>query len=216
MAYVKKARKRSGMRKYRRRFNITRKAYIRKNSKVGHLTTKRFVYGGDLSGSDTVPSLGGSKYFALNDLPSSGEFTSLFDQYMITGISYRWVIIRDPIKVNTSTYQGIYPRVMWVHDHDSVQTPTAFSDLQQYPRCQEVYFTSDRMKTRWYYLKCAVAQQFYNGVTTSGYGAKWRQWLDSGYPGTQHYGLRWFYSELYAGEILRLECKYHLKFKSVI
>lgn len=214
MPYARKYKKRT-MRKPRRRFNISRKTYIRKNAKVNHLITKRFCFAGDWSGNDLVSSAGLSKTFALNELPNSTEFTSLFDQYMITGISYRWVCIREPGKVTTAANQGYYPRVMWVHDHDSAQVPASFADLQQYSRCQEYYFTSDRMKTKWFYLKPAVANSVYNGVY-NGYSAQWRLWLDSGYPGTPHYGIRAYYSENFAGNSLRLETKFHLKFKSVI
>lgn len=180
------------------------------------LITKRFVFGGDVAGSDTVSSGGIGKYFALSDVPGYGEFQALFDQYQIVGISYRWVCVRSPESVTTAANKGIYPRVLWAHDHDSAQTPVSFNEIQQYPKAREMYFTADKSCTRWYYVKTAVASMVYQGVTASAYTAKWKAWIDSTYPNTQHYGIRAFYSELYAGNTMRLECRYHMKFKSVI
>lgn len=200
--------------RYKRRRIMKKKNYQR--VAMNALTTKRFCFGGDNGGSDAIPSAGGAKFFTLSDLPNHTEFTALFDQYMLVGVSYRWVIIKDPAKVQTAANQGSYPRIMWVHDHDSAQTPTSFAELQQYPKCQEFYFTTDKQCTPWYYVKTAVAIQMYQGIATSAYGSKWKQWIDSTYPGTQHYGLRYFYAENYTAQAIRLECKYHLKFKSVV
>lgn len=216
MPYVRK--KRSAMRKPRRKFNITRKAYIRRNAKVNHLTCKRYkeaLYG--VNGSDILNNGTAAQTFKLNDLQNSTEFTSLFDQYMIVGIQYRFRIQRDP-SVNSSTAvsnQGIFPRVFWVHDHDDSSAPGSQQDLYQYPRMRELQFTANKDTTRWMYLKPAVATQIYGPVNV-GYNAKWRTWLDCGYPGTPHYGIKLAYNNLNSGMQLYMDCKYILKFKSVI
>lgn len=216
MVYVRKSRKRTTMRKYRKRFNITRKRYIRKNSKINHLTTQRFVQKGLISGSDAVSSGSAAYTFSLSDLPAYTEFTNLFDQYQIVGIKYRWVTTQDPStnSQTTASRQGAYPYIKWVHDHDDSAGLTE-TQLQQYPRMKEFWFSESSKVTRWYYLKPAVATQAY-GTLSNGYIAKWRQFLDCGYPGTPHYGIKAYYNVLNTGVNLLFECKYVLKLKSVI
>lgn len=179
------------------------------------LTTQRWVFGGDVAGNDLIPSGSFTKVFKLDDMPNHGEFTALFDQYKIVGIKYRWVCVKDPQNANTVANQGFFPRVMWVHDHDSAQAVASFAELQQYANVREVYFSESVKKTRWMYLKPAVANSIYNG-TYNGYNARWRVWCDSGYPAVPHYGLRAYFSELYTGVTVRLECKYQLQLKTVI
>lgn len=217
MVYAKKSRKRGTMRRSRRRFNISRKAYIRRNSKVNHLVTQRFIQKAVLSGSDVVLSGGYGTSFQLSDLQNYTEFTNLFDQYSIVGIKYRWVMTRDP-STNSQTVaqnQGYFPYIKWVHDHDDASTPGSEVPLIQYPRMHEHWFSESSKVTRWFYLKPAVATQQY-GTLANGYTAKWRQFLDSGYPGTPHYGLKAWYNSLCNGTFIMLECKYVLRFKSVI
>lgn len=219
MAYGKRTyKKRSTMRKSRRRFNISRKTYIRKNTRVNHLTCKRYTeaYVG-INGNDFVNSGTGSATFQLNALTNYAEFTALFDQYQIMGVQYRWRVQRDP-SVNSSTAsatQGIYPRLFWVHDHDDSSTPANQNVLFQYPRMREISFTDNKDTTKWYYLKPAVATQIYGPVNV-GYSAKWRAWLDSNYPGTPHYGIKYAYNSLNSGMQLYMDCKFVLKFKTVI
>lgn len=217
MAYV---RKKYGMRK--KRFNTSSKApykkkvYIKRNKLINHLSTMRFLQKGILTGNDVVPSGSASYTFSLNDLPSYTDFTNLFDQYSIVGIKYRFVCTQDP-GVNSQTTaarQGSFPYIKWVHDHDDSAGATE-TQLQQYPRMHEHWFGESNKVTRWFYLRPAVATQAY-GTISNGYVAKWKQYLDCGYPGTPHYGLKLFYNVLNSGVNILFECKYVLKLKSVI
>lgn len=208
----------------KKRFNITSKAsykkknYIRRNTKVNHLTCKRFIEGiYGVNGNDFVNNGTNAVTFTLNNITSYTEFTNLFDQYQIAGIQYRWRIQRAPeSNSNTaSTYQGIFPRVYWVHDHDDSSVPANQQVLYQYPRMREFAFTDNKDCTKWYYLKPAVATQVYGPVNV-GYNAKWRAWLDCNYPGTPHYGIKLAFNSLYSGMQLYMDVKYILKFKTVI
>lgn len=208
-------RKRTYRKKRTMKRRVAKRAYIRRKARVGHLKTQRFVYKLTLAGNDTLPTGSGAVTFSLSDVPNSGEFTGLFDQWRIIGIKYRWVIKRNPEDANTATYKGLYPRVCWVHDHDSAQSTSTLQELQQFGRMSESYFGDSRMNTRWNYLKPACANSVYNGVY-NGYSALWRRWLDSAYPAVPHYGIRYFYDSLYAGVSIELECKYIMQFKTVI
>lgn len=205
-------------RKFYKKTYKKRKNYIKRLPKVNQLITKRTVIGKyGVNGSDTASDLAVSQSFALNDLASNAEFTSLFDQYQIIGIQYRFRIQRDPSVNNqtASNNQGVFPRLYWVHDHDDSSASFTLNNLVQYPKMKEISFTANKDCTRWYYLRPAVASQMYGPVFT-GYSAKWKQWLDCGYPGTPHYGLKFYYERLYSGVQLYLDCKYIIKFKSVI
>lgn len=214
MANVRRYRKKRTMRKRTGRTYLSRKIYRKARSQVNHLKCTRFVYKLSLAGNDAVSTGASGITFQLSDVINSGEFTGLFDQYKLAGIKYRWLIKRNPDYANTATFKGSYPRICWVHDHDSAQVPT-LPELQQYNRMSEFYFNDNKMNTRWHYLKPAVANSVYNGVY-NGFSAMWRKWLDSGYPGTPHYGLRYYYDGLFAGITIELECKYVMAFKSVI
>lgn len=184
--------------------------------KLNRLSTQRFVQKAVIAGNDVVSSGSVTYAFALNDIATYTEFTSLFDQYQIVGIKYRWVLTQDP-SVNSQTAaakQGAFPYIKWVHDHDDSGTATE-AQIQQYPKMHEHWFSESKKATRWFFLKPAVAAQAY-GPISNGYTARWRQWMDSGYPGTPHYGLKAYYNILYTGVNLLLETKYVLKLKSII
>lgn len=205
------------MRKRTRRTYINRrKAIIRRKAKVNHLTTQRFNSNQVATGSDTIPGNGGGFFFKLSDLYNYNEFTALFDQYMIVGIKYRFVMKINPDFNTTSTYKGIYPVLKWVHDHDDSSAPSSANDLVQYPQMREFNFSTDKNCTRWMYLKPAIANEVFGTALATAYQPKWRQWCDNAYPGIQHYGLKWYYDNLFAGQSLTLECKYVLKFKGVV
>lgn len=212
MAYVRKPRAKRT--RTTRRFNM-RKPVVRRKQKSQFLKCRRFVYKLTLAGNDTLSTGSGAVTFSLSDVPNAGEFTGLFDQWCLTGVMYRWVIKRDPNAANTATYKGLYPRVCWVHDHDSAQSTSTLNDLQQFNRMSEMYFGDSKMNSKWNYLKPACANSVYNGVY-NGYSALWRRWLDSAYPAVPHYGIRYYYDALYAGISIELECKYLLKFKTLI
>lgn len=183
---------------------------------AGRLMTQRFVQKGILQGNDIVSNGSASYTFQLNDLTNSSEFTNLFDQYSIVGIKYRFSMTRDP-SVNSGTAaasQGIFPYIKWAHDHDDSSAATE-AQIIQYPRMREHWFSESSKHTRWFYLKPAVAQQAY-GPISNGYTAKWNAWLDCAYPGTPHYGLKLFFGALYTNVNILVECKYLMKFKSVI
>lgn len=215
MVYKRKRVSRKTTMRKRRRFNISR--MVPRRTKVNTLTTKRWASFTAMNGSDVVPQQAAGLFFKLNDLANSAEFTNLFDQYMISGIQYRWCLKLSPDFVTTSANRGLYPYLKWVHDHDDVtiNTTTLPNDIVQYPKMKEFIFSADRPCTRWYYLKPAVANSVYGTLVTTAYAPAWRVWCDSAYPGIQHYGIKALADQLYAGQQLFLECRYILKLRGV-
>jgi len=97
---------------------------------------QRFTFLEAVGGLDGT-TIARSYSFKLNDVPNHTEFTALFDQYTIRRIKYRWALNRSPdyggavvSNVYNTTVQGIFPRIMWVHDYDGGAVPTNFADLQ--------------------------------------------------------------------------------------
>lgn len=212
MKYSKKTYKKGKKKSYKKRGYNNYKPKVKHN----YLCTKRYLANTVATGNDTIPGNGGGYFFKLTDLTNYTEFTSLFDQYMIVGIQYRFVMRLNPDFNTTSSFKGVYPIIRWVHDHDDSSAPGNASELYQYPYMKEFNFSTDKNVTRWFYLKPALANEVFGTALATAYAPKWRQWCDNAYPGIQHYGLRWYYDNLYAGQTLTLECKYILKFKGVV
>lgn len=181
----------------------------------------RFQFLEIISGADGT-TVGRSSNFKLSDLPNYTEFTALFDQFRISRIKYRWVVNRNPdyggavvTNIYNTVVQGVYPRIMWVHDYDGGAVPANFADLQQYPSMKEVYLTPDKPYTKWYYIKPARLAVEYETAALSAYRPTWSGYLDVASVDTPFYGIRMFADGLNTGIQLRLECWYELEFKNV-
>lgn len=182
---------------------------------------KRFQFRDTLTPGDGA-TVSRSLDFKLSDLGNYTEFTALFDQFKIGGIKYRWVVNRNPdyggavvSNVYNTAVQGLYPRLMWVHDYDGGAAPANFADLQQYPKMKEVYLTPDRPYTKWYYFKPARLAVEYESATLSAYRPQWKGFLDVASVDTPHYGIRMFADSINTNVQVRLECWYYLVMKNV-
>lgn len=173
--------------------------------------TRRFVGGKvTLTGSDAVPDQYGACTFSLGDVPSYSEFTALFDQYKIAGVSYRWVISRDPMVATTKNY----PRLTWVHDYDDDATPSATS-LPQYPKMREFWFTDNRQATKWRYIRPARSALEYETATATAYRPQWKGFIDAASSDSKHYCLKFGIQALQSGMSVYLQCRYYMVFKNV-
>lgn len=201
----------------RRRFNMTRKKaprragyfkVIRWSSAVtqnGHVT---------MVGNDTVPSGTGTTQFALSNVNGFSELVSLFDNYRITRVLYRFVCLRDPALATTTTNRGIFPRLNWTHDfNDSAAISRDL--IYQRANMKEFYFSESKMKTRWYSLRPAVLATMYETAALNAYSPKWGQWMDTADSSAVHYGIKYAYDTLYAGIDLRMEAKIFIECKGI-
>lgn len=206
--------RRSNKRKFKRALKkYFRKRPLRSIARSNALVTKRFVFKQVYAGSDATPSLAAGLTFSLADVPAYTEFTSLFEEYKIAGIAYRFVITRNPdlLAVN----KGYIPRVMFCHDHTDSTTPSGFAELQQYPKVKEIWLRTDYPASKWYWLKPNTIDVGYTSGVASNYGVNYKRWIDASNSSTPYYGLKFIYDQLYAGMQLFVECKYYMKFKGV-
>lgn len=218
------ARTKTFRKKFTRKRTTFRKKYIRRQPKAASGQIKILRWSSKdatnnchkvLTGNDALPALDGSEVFTLGDLNGSAEIQSLFDNYRILKVKYRWVCVRDPSTApTTAANKGIYPRIVWKHDFND-QVVINRTQMYQNANIKEMYFTDSYMKTRWYTLNPAVDMTTYVSAVASAYSPKWRQWLDTTYPAVPHYALKYCYSDLYAGMFLRLEAKIIMECKGI-
>jgi len=177
---------------------------------------KRFVSAKvNLLGNDAIPGTNGGCSFILDDVNNKTEFTALFDQYKIAGVAYRWVINKDPMYSTTGTAATrLYPRICWVHDYDDV-TSVALTELYQYPRMKEFYFSESRQATRWYFIKPAKALVGYETGVNSFYAPDRKHWVDMASTAVPHFGIKYGTEGQFNGINITLQCRYYLMMKGV-
>lgn len=201
---------RAPARRYKRR-RVMRRRVAKKNV----LTTNRFVIKQSIVGNDAIPNGTLALTFALSDTPAFAEFTTLFDQYKINRIQYRFVLRRSPDHTtNLGVVRGWNFRCMFVVDRDDSLVPANFLELQQYPKVREVWLNVDKPVTRWYSLTPSVLYAMYNGVASTGYAPKRAAFVDVVNSGLPHYGLKIAWDQLYTGTDVFVECRYHMSFQN--
>jgi hypothetical protein len=126
----------------------------------------------------------GALVFALSDLPSPTDFTSLFDQYRIKQV--RVEFLPETTAFGLSTTAIALPYVLTAIDYDD-GTPVSTSAIQQYGTCQTSPYTEYFQRI----LNPRAALAAYSGAFTSYAQSPPGQWMDSNSPGIQYYGLKW-------------------------
>lgn len=173
---------------------------------TGSLVCRRYYEPTAIAGSDSTPQGGLAYTFKLNDLTNVAEFTSLFAAYKITGVAYRWVLKTNP-DITATTFKGQNVRVLFANDHNDATIPTSDNTLKEFGNCQEVWLSSAKPASRWYFQRPRVE------IANIG---QMRTWIDTGgAPGQPHYGLKAYWTNMFAGVYLVPEFRYYLAFKQV-
>lgn len=127
--------------------------------------------------------------FNLNQLPNVSEFTTLFDQYKITGAK----ITFSPVGNNAliSPLSGVnssfgFGRVLTAIDFDDSTTPAGENEMMQYQSCK----ITNPMKTHTRYLSPKVLAAIYQSSVSTSYESRKAPWIDVGNPSVPHYGLK--------------------------
>lgn len=190
-----------------------RKTIVRSVPRNNFLSTKRFVIPAVINGSDAIPAGVNAQVFTFSDIPAYTEFTNTFDAYRLAGIRYRWVVIRSADQTGTTVggTLGIYTRVMWAYDFNDAAIPGAFSDIQQYNNCKEVYLTNARPVSRWYFFKPKDLDTQFGGYTTP----RRANWLRMSETSVNHFGIKYAYDGNQSSQQLRLEAYYYFQLKAV-
>lgn len=128
----------------------------------------------------------GGSVFKLSDLPSYTEFTALFDQYRIMGVSIKWLAGFSESGMFTGPTAQL-PNLLTVLDHDDGAILTTRDDYLQYKTFKEERL--DKVLTMEVVPRVATA--VYNGAFTGYAQVNDRPWLDTSSAGIEHYGIKW-------------------------
>lgn len=204
-------------RRVKRSFNIPRG-----RSKFGRTGYLRVVRWSNADGTNnchvtldnaTLGSSGAfSTIFQFTHIAGNAELTSLFDNYRLLKVLYRWVCVRNPDYSVTSS--GQFPRITWVHDFNDSAAITR-NQMYQHAGMREHFFTESNMKTRWYSIRPASLGLKFETGTLTAYTPQWGSWVDTNDNQMAHYGIKYAFSELNSGMTIRMEAKFIMEFKGI-
>lgn len=200
---------------YRKRYTRRRAALGQKSLKVMRWssadTTNNCHF--QFTGNDLVPSTDNATYFQLGNVVASGELVSLFDNYRINKVLYRWVCTRNPDQVTTTANKGVYPRIVWTHDFND-SAIISRNVIYQRANMKEIFMGDNYQKSKWYSLRPAILAQMYESGSTTSYSPKWRQWIDTN-DTAPHYGIKYSIDGAYSGMNVRMEAKIFIECKGI-
>lgn len=175
----------------RRKTNRPRKMRTNMNRQVHKFKRQAFL--GTYKATST--NLGGltpvSKGFSfqLVDLPNVAEYTSLFDQYKITGVQLR-IIPKSSEQIQGSTSGTVattgYGQVVTAIDYDDAGNPASKDQLLEYGSVKVTQ--SNRVHTR--FISPKILNVVFRNALTSGYSPVKATYLDCSYNDLPHYGIK--------------------------
>jgi len=126
--------------------------------------------------------------FSLNQLPSFGEFTTLFDKYRITSINLTfsyWFVASQGTGVGAGITQ-IWPVLNLFMDDDDAAIPATKTEVLERMSLQRVAFSPTRQT-----ISVTIIPRFIQSrAGTSTNLAPVNTWIDMSTPGVQHYGVK--------------------------
>lgn len=156
--------------------------------------------------------------WCLNDLPSSAEFTALFDEYRIDYIDVKFMYDKS---VAESVPEGgsFLPIIYLVKDYDDSTPPgTDYATLLQYDNL--VVRRLDKDFTVRIRPRASVAA--YSGTFTSYMAAPSKAWCDCNSPSVAFYGIKYIVDGGIEGGVgtktighLRMISTYHMSFRGM-
>lgn len=163
------------------------------------------------SGTYAVPF---SLQFQLSSVLNKAEFTSLYDQYRIAGVTVRFI----PLS-NTATAGGaaLLPTIAMVRDYDDALLPASVAAMAELQGYRELRLAGPKT------IKLAPKPTglVYSGVL-NGYSSPRRApWLDCGTDGIPHYALKGIFRNVdlraapTVNTVIRVEVNMTLQFKGV-
>jgi len=207
-----------GMHKFSRTIPIN----LSLNSALGFVDDAGATVGSFLSFTYTLAGVrvnGNTGLFSRTyNMPNSSDFTNLFDNYRIDGVTIKMISGVTGVGVQTTT--GHVMPWLWVfNDQDDGLAPAAPSQFMEREGLRVVSFSDSNIQTH----KCSprLATQHYNGIALSGYGVGNKYaFVDSAYPNVEYYGTKIGYSSVTTTNInigtIQFLIKYDMTMKGVI
>lgn len=125
--------------------------------------------------------------FRLQDLPSSAEFTTLYDQYMLHKVVIKFIPYRTIAELTNAAASGGLggARLITVIDNDDSTLITA-DQCREYASAKITNYGKNHKRV----LTPAILRQMYESSISSAYTPSFRQWLSTTDPTAIHYGLK--------------------------
>lgn len=160
---------------------------------------------GPIAGSFTS----GSFQHALSDVPNYTEFTTLYDNFKITGIQLKFYPrLTDQTSPGTS-----YGQFIWCTDYDDATAPTGVNELLQ-RQSTKVYIPVGNRPLKFFYRPRA-ASAVYNGTGFTAYAqTSQNTWVDCNNAGVPFYGSKWVWTGTSAAYQMDVYATYYFKFKA--
>lgn len=185
--------RRPAMKKPRRRLAVRKSPALARQVHV----FKRSAYLGTQTAS--ISAVGGptpiavSYAMALNQMPNFSEFTTLFDQYKITGAKLSFTPTVNMGVLNPAATQTAvlgYSKVHSIIDYDDAAVPVSEDSLLEYGSLKSTapFATHSR------FIKPKVLHEIYRSALTTAYAPRASTYLDMSNADVPHYGLKFWVS----------------------
>ncbi len=150
--------------------------------------------------------------FRLSDVPTSTDFTNLFDQYRIVAVEAIYVF-----STHVLSAQARYPRITFAVDYSDASNPASEAEVLQYQNAESFQFGQVKHTFK-RVLKPRAALAAFEGAF-SGYGmASANQWFDTNDSSIEYYGTKeWvvnYNTTLATGAVINVYHRYHMEFKN--
>lgn len=191
----------------RRRYGRKRRTFRRTKKKLTQNTVYRFsrIYKpGELS-SSTTNDVCYAESFQLSVLPGVSDFTTLFDQYKITGVKITWIP-----QVSDTTMTQTCGNLAYVYDVDDGNAPPSFTWMMEKQGVKVI--RPNRMFSM--FVKPKPASVFFTNPANS-YGTVGGPWIDMNSTTCPHYGLKWVWSPTTTVTKVDVYYKYYLAVRGV-
>lgn len=170
----------------------------------------------DTTANATQYKLGGSMQWTIADVPSSSEFTTLFDRYEIEQVDVEVNCTQNSATVGIVNSM---PTITYVPDFDDATVPANPSTISQYQRAKTWTFRGDGKPLKFSVKPRVQVPVYRTGVTFAYQAGGPHTLVDLGNTDVPHYGLKFFLENLLSGTSpiqgetnITFKCKYHFKF----
>lgn len=170
-------------RRFKRRY---KKSLIKPLKDYSPMVFRRFA-GPDSVLQQTTADLLVGQDFRLTDVQGYTELTTLFQEYMITKVEIYFYPKANVQQTTTTAVQTSVPFMYFVFDPNDASAPANLDALRECGNCKLRYGYHKFKLT--YYPR--VAQAVYDGAFTAFATGSKRQWIDTSYPSTRYYGLKY-------------------------
>lgn len=166
-------------------------------------------------------SFGGTAQFSLGNVPSSTDFSTLFDHYTLEQVD----VEIDCLQNTTAALPGTLvemPSIMYVPDFDDAALPSSGSQINEYQRARTWTFRGDGKPLKFSIKPRTAIQVFRSAVTTAYAAGAEGTPLNIGYTDVPHYGFKFWVDNMallptvtsaFDSPVLRVKMKYHMKFQ---